>query len=107
MPRSAVRVCLMAALATASVSGCATPGPAYPPDPLFISKKPVETAVENAAPAAIHQPEAAVPAIPATVLAALHREPGTGGTSPVQALETPMAGPRRLTPEVHAAEDSH
>jgi hypothetical protein len=109
MPRSAVRVCLMAALAAASLSGCTASGPAYPPDPLFLSKKPIETAVENAASPAVPQQAPAVPAIPPAVLAALHREPAAGVALPDQALQPPAACPirpvRRLAPAVQAADN--
>ena len=72
----------LAALLGGFALGCAhDPGPHYPPDPLLVSKKPVEGKLEKAAPALLARSDPPVPQLPDSVLVAKPRPP-------VQAIPT-------------------
>jgi hypothetical protein len=63
---------LTAALAGSCLLGCQGLGrhAPYPPDPIFVLKKPVEAKAEKAAPAAVVAAEPEPPAVPPAVVAA-------------------------------------
>ncbi len=75
MPRAWRRVWLAAALGGSLLLGCerAAVRPPYPPDPMFLTRKPVPGNAEKAQPLLAHS-EPAVPSPPETALASAPRQ---------------------------------
>ncbi len=89
---------LCALLAGTCLAGCKTSsGHAYPDDPLFVSKKPIEAKAETAPPTRVASADPVAPTLP-FALAARPRSPG----NPLDdsAKQSPVVAPRGVTQAV-------
>jgi hypothetical protein len=99
MRRHVAQVWLAAVLAGGCLPGCwGASSHAYPPDPLFASKRPIEAKAENTPATAVSYCEPAVPPVPGIVLAIAQREAPANGTTDAPA--TP--GTRAILPAAQA-----
>ena len=90
-----LRACLISAITAACLAGCKgnVPQPAYPNDPLLVSKKPVEGKLESKKPQAVVRAESTIPPLPIEALVA---RPAPDHSLP-QARSAPASNPRSVS----------
>jgi hypothetical protein len=86
-----LRACQVLAITGGCLAGCkgTAPQPAYPNDPLLVSKKPVEGKLESKKPQAVVRAESTMPPLPIEALVA---RPAPDHSSP-QARSAPASNP--------------